>query len=122
MIDISPAEQDNIIDVKIRDRLTTEDFERFVPYAEEKIQEHGSIRLILEMQEFEGWEAGAMWEDTKFAARHFTDIDRIAMVGDEKWHQGMALFAKPFTLAEVRYFESAHMPYARNWIASSDGE
>jgi len=31
------------------------------------------------MPRFKGWTAGALWEDTKFAAKHFNDIDRIAV-------------------------------------------
>jgi hypothetical protein len=39
------------------------------------------------MVDFQGWEAAALWDDIKFNAAHFTDIDRLAMVGDKKWDQ-----------------------------------
>ena len=54
-----------------------------------------------------GWNAGALWEDTKFAIKHFSDIERIAMVGETKWQHSMATFCKPFTKATSRYFDHA---------------
>ncbi len=31
--------------------------------TERLIGEHGKIRILLEMHDFHGWEAGALWED-----------------------------------------------------------
>jgi hypothetical protein len=66
---------------------------------------------------FHGWEASAAWEDTKFGIKHFADIERLAMVGDKEWQDGMALFCKPFTKAMVRYFDHAEAVEARKWLA-----
>lgn len=41
------------------------------------------------------------------------DIDRLAIVGNRKRGKGLAVFAKPFTTAEVRFFEVADMDRAR---------
>ncbi len=37
--------------------------------------------------------------------KHFRDIDRLAIVGETKWEQGMATFCRPFTTAKIRYFD-----------------
>ena len=71
---------------------------------EKAIQEHGKVRLLVEMRDFHGWGVGALWEDIKFDAKHFCDFERIAMVGDKQWEKGMAVFCKPFTTAKIRYF------------------
>jgi hypothetical protein len=59
-----------------------------------------------------------LWEDIKFDVKHFRDIERLALVGEKKWEEGMATFCKPFTTAEVRYFDRAQVDDAREWIAS----
>jgi hypothetical protein len=71
---------------------------------------------------FHGWSAGAIWDDTKFAARHFSDIDRIAIVGDKNCKEGMAIFCKPFTRATVRYFDLKEIDNAKIWIMQSTEE
>jgi len=55
-------------------------------------------------------------EDTKFAINHFADIERLAIVGEKKWQQGMATFCKPFTKATIRYFDHPDAAEARRWL------
>ncbi len=105
-----------VLEAQIQGRLTKEDYEVFVPEIERLIRLHGKLRILLYMHDFEGWSAGALWEDIKFDAKHFSDIERLALVGESKWQQGMAVFCKPFTTAEVRYFDHSQLPAARQWI------
>ena len=53
----------------------------------------------------------------KFDVKHFSDIERLAMVGDSKWESGMAKFCKPFTTAKVKYFDEAKLTEAETWIS-----
>jgi hypothetical protein len=61
-------------------------------------------------------EAGALWSEIKLDIRLFADIERLAVVGDKKWEQGMATFFKPFTKAATRYFDQADAAEARKWL------
>ena len=107
-----------VLEVHMSGKLTKQDYEHFVPTVERLLQEHGKIRLLVEMHEFHGWTAGALWQDIKFDAKHFSDIERIAMVGETKWQQGMSVFCKPFTGAKVRYFDRGAIEEARLWLKS----
>ena len=42
--------------------------------------------MLVEMHDFHGWTAGAIWEDIRFDAKHFTDIevDRIKRFQDRR--------------------------------------
>ena len=75
--------------------------------------------MLFDMTEFHGWDAGALWEDIKFDIKHFADIERLAMVGEKKWQQGMAIFCKPFTRATIRYFDHATVAEARKWLGEA---
>ena len=59
-----------------------------------------------------------MWDDIKFDMTHFSDIDRLAMVGDRKWEKGMSIFCRPFTTAKIRYFDHTAVAEARIWVES----
>ncbi|MCA9025372.1 MAG: STAS/SEC14 domain-containing protein [Planctomycetaceae bacterium] len=108
--------QGNIIEVESSGKLTKEAYERFVPITEAKIKEHGKIRILFIMNDFHGWTASAAWEDIKFDLHHFSDIERLAIVGETKWEEGMAVFCKPFTTARIKYFDHADIDKAREWI------
>ncbi len=105
-----------IVTLTFKGKLSKEDYERFVPQVEGLIKPGEKIRLLVELRDFQGWTMGALWEDTKFAAKHFNDIERLAIVGDKQWEKGIALFAKPFTTATVRYFDVNQMDEAQKWL------
>ena len=107
------------LEVQVAERLTAEDYEHFGPEVERLVKEHGKLRVLLEMVDFHGWTAGALWDDLKFDLKHFADIERLAMVGDKSWEKGMSVFCRPFTSAQIRYFDRAEIAQARAWLAEA---
>ncbi len=116
-IDFEASTATNVIHLKVTGKLTKEDYDTFVPELEEWMGRHGKIRILFDMVDFHGWTLSAGWEDTKLAFKHFSDIERIALVGDKSWEHGMAIFCKPFTAATVRYFDHNNRDEAIDWIA-----
>ena len=90
MIEIKPDLESNVVSVTVTERLHKKDYEQFVPEFEKLIQKHGKVRILFDMAGFHGWDLGALWEDIKFDLKHFSDIERIAFVGDKKWEKGMS--------------------------------
>ena len=115
-VELKESVDRNLLEVRLTGKLVKEDYESLVPSVERLIRQHHKIRMLVEMHDFHGWTAGALWEDTKFALHHFRDIERLALVGERKWQEGMAVFCKPFTAAKVRYFEHAESDKARTWL------
>jgi hypothetical protein len=105
-----------ILVIHISGKVVKADYKPFVPEFERLLQQHGKPRVMFDITDFHGWDAGGLWEDIKFDIKHFTDIERLAVVGDKKWHQGMAMFCKPFTKATIRYFDHAEAAEARKWL------
>src|SRR5262245_29012825 len=110
---------ENVLQVRLTGKLTREFYERFVPEVEQQIRQYGKLRILLELCDFQGWTAGALWEDVKFDFRHGKDIERLAIVGESKWQKDMAAFCKPFTSATVKYFEHSQVEAARQWIEAA---
>lgn len=116
-IQLNEENNGKVLAVTVSGTLVKADYEHFVPEFERLARQQAPLRLLFDMSDFHGWKASALWEDTKFALRHFNDIERLAMVGETRWQHGMALFCKPFTTAEVRYFDRAAAAQAREWLA-----
>jgi len=115
-IEIEGHSWDNVLTMQLSGKLTKEDFDIFVPELERMIKDHSCIRLIVTLDDFHGWTSAAAWEDGKFGLRHYSDIERMAIVGDKRWEQGMALLLKPFTKAKVKYFDISQSDAAKRWI------
>ena len=105
-----------IIEVIVTGQLHKDDYDHFVPMIEPALERHGKVRMLLKMVDFHGWSLSAVWEDVKFDWKHFNDIERLALVGDRKWEEGIAAFCRPFTTAEIRYFSMEEMTEAYEWV------
>jgi hypothetical protein len=117
-VDLREEAGGKILMVRLSGKLAKQDYERLGPEVDRLIKQHKKIRILCELHDFHGWEAGALWEDLKFDFKHFADIERLALVGETRWEQGMAMFCKPFTTAKIRYFDSSKLAEARDWIES----
>ena len=105
-----------LLEVTLSGKLHADDYERFGPEVNRLVQQHGKLRMLVRMQDFHGWSMGALWEDIKFDVRHFSHIERLAMVGDKAWEKAMSVFCKPFTTAAIRYFDVSQADEAERWI------
>lgn len=106
---------DGYLEVHASGKLDRADYDMLVPEVEQLIREEGKLRVVFVLDDFHGWTAGALWEDVKFDIRHFNDVDRLAIVGETKWHERMAGVCRLFTTAEVKYFERPRVDEARQW-------
>jgi hypothetical protein len=118
-ITLQELNEGKALEVHVTGKLDKGDYERFIPAVEKLIQQHGKIRLLVEMHDFHGWTAGALWQDLKFDARHYRDFERIALVGETKWQHGMSVACRPFTTANIRYFEHGALEEARTWVQAA---
>ena len=116
MIEELPVQEPGIGVFKASGKLTDADYQQFVPRLEEMIHEYGKISVLLELEDFHGWEAKAAWDDFKLGLAHPQDFERIAIVGDQAWEHWIALLAKPFTHARVRYFAHGERNAALDWL------
>ena len=118
---IAMSEEGNgkILVIQVSGKLAAADYRDFTAEFERLLRKYGKLRVLFDMKDFRGWEAGAAWEDIKFDVKHFADIDRLAIVGETKWEHGLASLCKPFTMAEMRYFDRAKSSDAQRWLLES---
>jgi hypothetical protein len=115
-IEIEEKIQGRSIVVHISGMLSKADYPDFVSEFDRLVRLSGKQRVLFDLTGLEGWDLGAAWADTKFGLSHFSDIERLAMVGDKKWEQFMSFLLKPFTGAKTRYFDHADAAQARKWL------
>ena len=118
-IQLNEGNGGKILVVHVSGKLAKADYEHFIPEVERLVSQHGKLRILFVMNDFHGWDLGALWEDIKFDIKHFADIERLAMVGEKKWQHGMAKFCSPFTKAIIRYFDHTDAAEARKWLGET---
>ena len=106
----------NVLGFTLSGKLHDEDYAHFVPAVDAAVTEHGKVRLLAHFVDFHGWDLHALWDDIKFATTHCTKVERIALVGDQLWEEWMAKVCKPFTMAQIRYFDASQIAAAWAWL------
>ena len=107
----------NIYRILISGRLDGPDLERLERRAAAEIRRAGPIRLLITLDAFTGWEKSANWQNLGFFVRYGDDIERIAIVGDERWRAEVLMFAGAgLRKAPVEFFSAPEAQRAAEWI------
>lgn len=111
------TETTGIVAIKASGKLSKSDYDRFVPEFERIARTSRPLRILIELDDFRGWELPALWEELKFDTTHQSDMGRVAVVGEKAWQEWGTQLSKPFFKAEMRYFDHDHAADARAWLA-----
>ena len=107
-----------ILEVQASGILAHEDYERFAPEFDRLVKQNGLVSVLFDMVDFHGWTARVLWDDIKLDLRHLGEVKHVAKAGDKRWEKGVSMLARPFTDAQVRYYDHSQMDEARNWVQS----
>ena len=112
-------ERENIFRLDLQGRLRRADFESCEQQLEREILRQGRVRLLIVLEGFTGWDPGAPWNDLSFYMQHGDAIERIAIVGPDRWRSHMLMFAgADLRKAQVEYFPLGTAAEARAWLSS----
>ena len=106
-----------VLGIRLAGKLTAEDYDRLAPYLKEKARTHGPLRVLVLMEDWDGWVSlTAMWKDLKLDAALNEHVERLAVVGEEDWERWMTEVTKPLAEGKVRYFEPSALEAAWAWL------
>ena len=75
-------------------------------------------RLLVILENFEGWERDADWNDLDFYISHGRKISRIAIVAEARWEALTLAFAGAgVRRTPVKFFPPNELAQARSWLA-----
>ncbi|MEZ5921835.1 MAG: STAS/SEC14 domain-containing protein [Parvularculaceae bacterium] len=101
-------------------RVTRKDYDSVLkPAVEAALKDHKKVRMFYRIaRDFDGYEAGAMWEDFAIGMSHLTSWEKIAVVTDIDWiaHSVAAFgFLMP---GAVKAFDLDETDEAKAWISA----
>lgn len=114
---------DRVPGFRIGGEVTRDEYRQITRQIEDALEEYGTpICLLIEVRELEGIDAGALWEDLRFAVRHWHDIQALALVGETSDLGRLAQLGGAIAPVEVRQFEPQAVHDAWEWIRRRDRE
>jgi hypothetical protein len=109
----------NVLGFTAKGTVTAGDYETvIVPAVEAMLSRQGKVRFLYHLgADFSGFEAAAVWDDTKLGLRHLGSWERMAVVSDVEWIRAAV---RVFGLAipgHVRVFHDRELGEAKRWVS-----
>ena len=109
----------NVVGFRFDGDMTTDDYNGvLIPALEEAGETRPIFRILFSIANFHCWKPRGNWEALKDWPG-MEKVDRIAIVGGEKWEEWMnylpGLFVGFFGI-DVRYFSNNHLNDALDWL------
>jgi hypothetical protein len=122
MLSVMPDFPPGSVGIEASGEITTEDYENVLIPAFEAAQEAtggGKIRMLYLLGEnFTGYSAGAMWQDTKLGVANFRSWERVAVVSDTEWVKRLIHTFGWMIPGEFKLFSVAELDQARAWLTT----
>lgn len=119
MITIQEKFDDNILALKVTNKLSEEDLDEFIPQLKEYIASSDHPHLFMILDDFGGYEsASAFMKDLKLETEYIGSFDRVAVVGDKEWEKWVIQVMDPITREELKFFSFDEKEQAQDWITT----
>jgi len=110
-------ESDDICVLRISGILKRSEFGAEQSALARKIDIGSKPRLLAILENFEGWERSADWNDLDFLFSHSGEIAKIAIVAEPRWEvQALAFAGAGVRPAPVKFFPPNELAQARVWL------
>jgi hypothetical protein len=112
-------EPDGICALRISGILKQSEFASEQSALARKIDLGANPRLLVVLENFEGWERGADWNDLDFMISHGGKISKIAIAAEQRWDPlALAFAGAGVRRAPVKFFPPNELEQARSWLAA----
>ena len=119
MVERIPDLPEHVLGFRAIGTVTADDYESvIVPAVEALFSRRTRVRFLYHLgEDFDRFEAAAMWDDAKLGLKHLTGWERVALVSDVEWIRGavkILAFAIP---GQTRVFHNRELAEATRWVS-----
>jgi len=110
---------DGIVTVKISGVFTYPEQVALQNEMVNMVSAPNKISILTIYEDFEGWSHDDRWEDVSFQEKSDPYINKMAIVGAERWRELALMFVSAgFRSFPVAYFETAELERAKMWLSA----
>jgi hypothetical protein len=111
---------DGVLGFEATGEIHADDYKAVLnPAVQEQLAKGNDIRMVLVFPRWDGFSAGAAWEDLKMGVDHLSRWKRIALVTDLDWMTRFAHLFGWMTPGEMKHFALADQDAAVAWAAGA---
>ncbi|MGB9964636.1 STAS/SEC14 domain-containing protein [Halobacterium sp. CBA1126] len=109
-----------VVGYRVRDELSEADVEAMLEDVGETIREEGSARVLVYMPTVPVPDVDALDEDVGFWLQHGDDVEKYAVVGDNRLLEWVTGLEDRVTGVDFEYFDAADLDDAWAWLREDE--
>ncbi len=119
MIELLEGMPEGVVGIEAVGEVSAHDYETvLIPAFEAARTGHEHVRVVFVAGErFEGFAAGALWDDTKYGFSHLRGWGRVALVTDVDWMRHLTHAFSWLIPGGMRVFAVADLEAAKTWVS-----
>lgn len=109
---------DGVVHARISGIMTHADQLGLEDKAKELMDDGRKVRVLITLEDFDGWDRDEAWgDDMQFQLEYANEIDRIAIVGEQRWKDPALMFVgKGFRDTDIEFFLPDALDAAKAWL------
>ena len=108
--------EETVMWVSVDGKVTSAGYRKLLDEMEEILKQQSPISFLVNLENLDDFELGAMMADMRFGFSHLKHFKRIALVGHEGWIRKLAGLPNPFSV-KVKAFTKDEEEGAWNWLS-----
>ena len=116
MYKVMEETRDNLVGLRITGKLDAQDYQALKPMMDQVVDEHGTIRMLIDLEGFEGWTLRGLLQDLKVDVEYNDVMEKIAIVGEKKLEELVSKASAPFFKGDLKWFEKNEIDAAWEWL------
>ena len=110
-------EDENLLVIRVSGVLTKSELDVCQSEVEPMIKK-GNAKLLVIVEDFDGWSKSDEWGDVSFSERNDPYIYKMAILDDDKWRELAAMFTmQGLRDVPIEYFLTDQEIPARQWLS-----
>ncbi len=122
MLELVESLPPGVVGVRATEEVTADEYEQVLaPAIDRALANRDKVRLLFELEDEVGYEAGAVWQDARLGLTHFASFERVAVVTDAEWLRRAVPVFSVLMPGHIRAFSLAERDAAIVWVAEDVG-
>ena len=116
MFKLMPINEDGVVGMKLTGTLHDADYQAAAPEIEKLLTRVSPVRVLLDWEDFEGWDEEAAAHAFHFRMSHRSDVERVAILGGHRHEENAKKLAEDLGEVEMRLFDIDERDAAMAWL------
>jgi hypothetical protein len=111
-----PESDGEVLGYYVTGTVTPDEIKEMHRDIDSAIDQHGRVKLLVDIRDMSAPEPMAVWEDLKLTPEYISNVEKFAVIGDRRLHELATRATGAISKGKAEYFEREQIGAAWEWL------